>query len=196
MRPPPRSHHELPHGIAIAAPAFYVCTMPMIDPTGAGRGASAAHLKRLVGSWWKSRRQRKSGTFFRPKCKACGLDCASIEIIAPDALPVEWTVWPQDRREVFARYRVTSSYYLLYEGPGGSNGWVGNPISPECAATIIAAIANPTPEALKACGFYDGAGLCTECREFYCPDHWSISDTGYGVCPHGHGKSLDPHWHP
>jgi len=105
-------------------------------------------------------------------------------------------LWPQARREAFAKYRAASSHCLLYEGPGGSNGQVGDPISPERAAAVLAAIADPTPEALKACGFYDGAGLCAGCHEFYCPEHWSISDTGYGVCPRGHGKSLDPHWHP
>ncbi|HVA39876.1 MAG TPA: hypothetical protein VNF49_04380 [Candidatus Binataceae bacterium] len=170
--------------------------MSKIDLTDAEKGALVGHLKKLVGSWWNGRRQRKSRVLFQPECKECGLRCASIEIIAPDALPVEWAAWPQDRREAFARYRVASSHCLLYEGPGGSNGRVGDPISPERAAAVLAAIANPIPETLKACGFYDGAGLCTECREFYCPDHWSISATGYGVCPRGHGKSLDPHWHP
>lgn len=129
---------------------------------------------------------------FQPKCKECGRRCASIEVLAPAELPAEWGSWPQDRRDAFTKYRVASSHYLIYEGPGGSNGWVGNAISPEKADAILAAIANPTPEAMKACGFYDCAGLCTECREFYCPTHWSISATGYGFCPHGHGQSLDP----
>jgi hypothetical protein len=133
---------------------------------------------------------------FQPKCKECGASCASIEVLAPDELPAEWVSWEQARRDQFTTYRIPSSHYLIYEGPGGGNGWVGDPISPEEAAAILAAIANPTPEAMRACGFYDGAGLCTQCREFYCPKHWSISATGYGTCPRGHGKSLDPHWHP
>jgi hypothetical protein len=28
----------------------------------------------------------------------------------------------------------------------------------------------------------------------YCRRHWHLSDTGYGRCPHQHGKSLDPSW--
>jgi hypothetical protein len=30
----------------------------------------------------------------------------------------------------------------------------------------------------------------------YCARHWHLSQTGYGTCPLGHGKSLDPHWQP
>src|SRR5579863_9322108 len=124
---------------------------------------------------------------FQPKCKECGLRCASIEVTAPGELPAQWMAWPQARRDALTTYRTASSHYLLYEGPGGGNGHVGDAISPERAAAILAAIANPTPEAMAACGFYDGAGLCPQCREFYCPKHWSISATGYGTCPRGHG---------
>ena len=28
----------------------------------------------------------------------------------------------------------------------------------------------------------------------YCYRHWHVSESGYGYCPYGHGKSLDPHW--
>jgi hypothetical protein len=30
----------------------------------------------------------------------------------------------------------------------------------------------------------------------YCARHWHVSPIGYGHCPLGHGKSLDPHWQP
>jgi hypothetical protein len=26
--------------------------------------------------------------------------------------------------------------------------------------------------------------------------HWDVSSTGYGRCPRGQGRSLDPHWWP
>jgi hypothetical protein len=132
---------------------------------------------------------------FEPKCKQCGQRCASIEVLAPNELPAEWASWPQARRDLFTTHRKVNSHYLLYAGPGGSNGWVGDPISPERAAAVLAVIANPTPETLRA-DFYDRAGMCGECAEFYCPKHWSISDSGYGRCPRGHGQSLDPHWSP
>ena len=43
-------------------------------------------------------------------------------------------------------------------------------------------------------GFYDDAGFCQDCNAPYCYRHWHVSETGYGHCPAGHGKSLDPHW--
>ena len=43
-------------------------------------------------------------------------------------------------------------------------------------------------------GFYDDAGLCPDCDVPYCHQHWHVSESGYGYCPRGHGKSLAPHW--
>ena len=43
-------------------------------------------------------------------------------------------------------------------------------------------------------GFYDDAGFCQDCDVPYCYRHWQVSESGYGYCPRGHGKSLDPHW--
>jgi hypothetical protein len=40
------------------------------------------------------------------------------------------------------------------------------------------------------------AGFCPDCEVPYCHQHWHLSDTGYGYCPYGHGKDLDPHWSP
>ncbi len=134
---------------------------------------------------------------FRPKCKVCGHHCASIEVIAPYEHPMEWASWDQRRQSLFRKHRASASHYLLYEGPVGGNGWVGDAITEARATLIIAAFAaTPTPDKMQSTGICDGAGFCAECGEFYCPKHWSISETGYGVCPNGHGKSLDPHWHP
>ncbi len=133
---------------------------------------------------------------FRPKCSCCDRAAASIEVIAPQAEPAEWLSWTQERQQIFAKYRRANQFLLLYEGPGGSNGWVGDAITPERAQQIIAACASANPAAIRDAGFYDDAGFCAACGAFYCPTHWSISSTGYGVCPAGHGKSLDPHWYP
>jgi len=43
-------------------------------------------------------------------------------------------------------------------------------------------------------GFYDDAGFCQDCDAPYCYRHWHLSESGYGYCRRGHGKSLDPHW--
>lgn len=133
---------------------------------------------------------------FRPKCSRCEQAAASIEIIAPEAEPAEWLAWPEERRQIFRRYRKPEEFLFLYEGPGGSNGWAGDAISPEEAQRIIAACTSPSAATIRDAGLYDNAGFCVACGAFYCPEHWSISETGYGVCPAGHGKSLDPHWHP
>jgi hypothetical protein len=127
----------------------------------------------------------------------CRQPAATIEVIAPHTLPDEWQSWQEAQRAAFTTYRKSESYYLRYDGPGGSNGWVGNPIDRERAGLIIAAFSSPpTSEAIRATGFYDGAGFCERWSRFYCPEHWAISETGYGTCPKGHGKGLDPHWHP
>ena len=132
---------------------------------------------------------------FCPKCHNCGDPSARIEVIVPHELPVEWPSWPVERREIFDKYRVPTSPYLLYDGPGGHNGMIGDAITPERAAAIIAAFTGtPSAAKLQATGIHDGAGWCQLCQNFYCPAHWSISSTGYGHCPSGHGKSLDPHW--
>ena len=47
---------------------------------------------------------------------------------------------------------------------------------------------------VRTAGFYDDAGFCQDCDAPYCYQHWHVSESGYGHCPRGHGKSLDPHW--
>ncbi|MCL2011924.1 MAG: hypothetical protein FWG75_03950 [Cystobacterineae bacterium] len=134
---------------------------------------------------------------FRPKCKICEQPSATIEVIPPHALPTEWAFWEKDQRQAFAKYRISECYQLLYDGPGGSNGWVGDAIDLERAERIVAAFSNaPSAEAIRAAGFYDGAGFCAGCGCFYCPKHGSVSATGFWTCPRGHGKSVDFHWHP
>jgi hypothetical protein len=134
---------------------------------------------------------------FRPACMICGRPSATIEVIPPHMAPSEWAAWAEARREAFAKYRVAESHQLLYAGPGGSNGWVGDAIDPDRAAQIVAAFsAAPSAELIRAAGFSDAAGFCAHCGCFYCPKHWSVSATGFGRCARGHGKSLDPHWHP
>ncbi len=133
---------------------------------------------------------------FRPVCVICGGTCATIEVVPPHTFPAEWASWKEERQQTFTKYRDVEYHYLLYQGPGGSNGWVGDPIDRERAGRIVAAFVAPDADVIRAAGFDDGAGFCTGCGAFYCSGHWSLSATGFGTCPRGHGKSLDPHWHP
>ena len=41
--------------------------------------------------------------------------------------------------------------------------------------------------------FYDDAGFCRDYDAPYCYRHWHVSESSYGYCPRGHGKSLDSH---
>ena len=111
---------------------------------------------------------------YQPDCAVCGNASATIELLKDG----------QKTR-------------LIYKGPGGSNGNIGDIVSDKRADAISRAFMPPYVIAkIKAAGFYDDAGYCTRCKCFYCPAHWNISGTGGGKCPKGHFKSLDPHWSP
>lgn len=134
---------------------------------------------------------------FQPVCLICGQTSATVEVVPPHTQPDEWESWDDTRRQTFAKYRDPNSHQLLCSTPGGSNGWVGEAIDSELVDRIIAAFSGkPRAEAFQAAGFYDNAGFCAGCGAFYCEKHWSVSATGFGTCPQGHGKSLDSFWHP
>ncbi|MBI2811786.1 MAG: hypothetical protein HYX67_13295 [Candidatus Melainabacteria bacterium] len=67
----------------------------------------------------------------------------------------------------------------------------------EKAAATIKAFSNPpTRDSIRAADFFDNAGLCLECNDFYCYKHWNPSSSGCCTCPGDHGASLDPHRRP
>jgi hypothetical protein len=83
---------------------------------------------------------------------------------------------------------------LVFRGIEAGNG-SGDIIDAARADRVFAAFhPEPSPDLICA-EFYDGAGYCSACRDAYCSDHWHPV-SGYGTCPRGHGKSLDPHWSP
>ena len=45
---------------------------------------------------------------------------------------------------------------------------------------------------MRAAKIYDDASFCRQCGVAYCYEHWNAPSIGYGHCPQGHGKSLDP----
>ena len=128
------------------------------------------------------------------KCSKCDNWAAKIEITAPNKYPKDAGSWSKEERTRYERYRDFNKNYLTYTGPGGSSGRVGSPIDEEKKAALINAFAEPfDPIKLKE-QFYDMAGYCSGCEKFYCSTHWNANARGYGTCPNGHGKSLDPHW--
>jgi len=131
-----------------------------------------------------------------PPCAACGIPSARIELVAPGQLPAEWGQWPSTVQRSVLRQREPAQWYLLFKGVAAGNGY-GNPINASRAGRIAQAFRSPLCFAqVHTAGFYDDAGFCQNCDAPYCYRHWHVSEGGYGYCPRGHGKSLDPHWSP
>ena len=67
----------------------------------------------------------------------------------------------------------------------------GRPPGPPLGAgRIVQAFRPPLRFAqVRTAGFYDDAGFCQDCDAPYCYQHWRVSDTGYGYCPHGHART-------
>jgi hypothetical protein len=129
-----------------------------------------------------------------PPCAECGAPSARIELVAPGELPAQWEQWPSTVQGSISRGREPGQWYLLFKGIAAYNGY-GDPIDASCAGRIAQAFRPPLRFAqVHTAGFYDDAGFCQDCDAPYCYQHWHVSESGYGHCPRGHGKSLDPHW--
>jgi hypothetical protein len=127
-----------------------------------------------------------------PPCAACGTPSARVELVAPGQLPAEWEQWPRTVQDRIVRQREPGQWYLLFKGVAGYNGY-GDPIDASRAGRIAQAFRSPLCFAqVHTAGFYDDAGFCQDCDAQYCYHHWQVSESGYGYCPRGHGKSLDP----
>jgi hypothetical protein len=129
-----------------------------------------------------------------PSCAICGTPAARVELVAPGHLPAQWEQWPSTVQASILREREPAQWYLLVRGVATYNGY-GDPIDASRAGRIAQAFRLPLRFAqVHLAGFYDDAGFCQECDAPYCYRHWHVSGSGYGHCPCGHGKSLDPHW--
>jgi hypothetical protein len=129
-----------------------------------------------------------------PLCAACGAPATRIELVAPGQLLAQWEHWPATVRDSFLRCRGPGQWYLIRDGVASSNGY-GDPISAGEAGRIAQAFRPPLRyDQVATAGFYDDAGFCPDCDAPYCYRHWHVCQTGYGHCPAGHGKSLNPHW--
>ena len=128
-------------------------------------------------------------------CAACGTPAARIELVAPGQLPAQWDQWPSTAQASVTRDRQPGQWHLLVTGPAG-NGY-GDFVDTARAGQIAWAFRPPLRFAqVRTAGFYDDAGFCPGCDAPYCYRHWQVTESGYGSCPRGHGKSLDPHWSP
>jgi len=128
-----------------------------------------------------------------PPCAVCGTPSARVELVAPGRLPAEWEQWPRTVQDSIQRQRQPGQWHLLFKGVASCNGY-GDPIDASRAGRIAQAFRPPLHFARSTAVFYDDAGFCQDCDAPYCYHHWQVSGSGYGYCPRGHGKSLDPHW--
>ena len=129
-----------------------------------------------------------------PPCAACGASATRIEVVVPGQLPVGWDQWPGTVQASIMRQREPWQWYLRFQGIATCNGY-GDPIDASRAGRISRAFRPPLCFAqVHTAGFYDDAGFCQDCDAPYCYRHWNVSESGYGYCPRGHGRSLDPHW--
>lgn len=138
-----------------------------------------------------------TGVVAVPRCDACGAPASRVETVPPGAVPAGWDGWDDARRQLFVQHRDPGRWQLLLEGVVAGNGWVGDAIDEERAAVLHEAFREPLTHArVRTAGFHDDTGFCGQCDRAYCATHWHVSGSGYGRCPQGHGKSLDPHWSP
>jgi hypothetical protein len=129
-----------------------------------------------------------------PPCAECGNPSSRIELVAPGHRPAGWEQRPSTVQASILRRREPGQWYLLFKGVAANNGY-GDLIGASEAGQIAWAFRPPLCFAqVHTAGFYDDAGFCQDCDAPYCYRHWHVSRSGYGHCPRGHSKSLDPHW--
>ena len=116
---------------------------------------------------------------------------ARVEVVAPGLVARRMEAGPCAARAGAAAR--PGQWYLLVKGVATCNGY-GDPIDATRAGQIAWASGLPVFAQVHTAGFYDDAGFCPDCDAPYCYRHWHVSESGYGYCPRGHGKSLDPHW--
>jgi hypothetical protein len=109
-----------------------------------------------------------------PVCAVCGKRASHVEL----------------RRE-------DEGWRFIYDGIEAGNGG-GHIVSDDRAILLTEAFTNPPHFDLmrRADLHLDNAGFCQGCRVPYCFTHWNPTTSGWGTCPRGHGKGLDPHWSP
>ena len=140
---------------------------------------------------------REKGLVIEPPCAVCGVPTARIELVPPHGRPRRWPELSEGLRFAFLQYHEPTNWTFIYAGPGGGNG-LGDDIDVNRAMQIRRAFREPLRYlSIRGADLHDDAGFCAECGNPYCYEHWNSGGaTGYGTCPHGHGKSLDLHWHP
>jgi hypothetical protein len=96
-------------------------------------------------------------------------------------------------RATILRQRQPGQWYLLFEGIAACNGY-GGPIDVRWAGQIAQAFQPPCASPKSTPPGSTTTRFCRDRDAPYCYYHRHVPETGYGYCPHGHGKSLNLHW--
>jgi hypothetical protein len=166
---------------------------PLIPGVTATAPPTPSSARRVPGRGHNLFRRQASWQPRRASCAGSRRPTSSWSL--PGQLPAGWDQWDHDRCDAFQRRRDPGRWHLLFEGVAAGNGWGGDPIDASRAARIAEEFRQAwTYAQVHTAGFHDDAGFCGECDAAYCYRHWQVSDIGFGHCPRGHGKSLDPRW--
>ena len=126
------------------------------------------------------------------RCAVCGGKAARVQLVAPFERPSDWQQWTQEQQDRFERRRNEHDWWFILSGVAAGNGF-GTAIDYEEAARFTAAFAQPLRYAtVHTSGLFDNAGFCEDCDTPYCAEHWNLTGAGFGRCPAGHSKTLDP----
>jgi hypothetical protein len=129
-----------------------------------------------------------------PRCAICGIDSTRVETVAPGQVLARWDKLPRIIQDGIIQARRPGMWHLIAIGPADGSLY-GVPIDAARAGQIAWALRPPLRFAqVHQAGLHDDAGFCDRCDAAYCYYHWNAIDSGYGWCPRGHGKSLDPNW--
>jgi hypothetical protein len=131
-----------------------------------------------------------------PPCAACGNPAARVEIVPPGQLPAGWDQQPGTAPGRRVQEPDPEQWYLLRHGIA-ADGSYGRAVPGTAAGQLAWALRSPLRYAqVRTAGFRDDVGFCPGCEVPYCCRHWHLAGTGYGHCPYGHPRDLDPRWSP
>src|SRR3546814_1981125 len=112
-------------------------------------------------------------------------------------MPVGSEDWPPELRELFISRRAPGAWRSIYSGVVAGNGRLGDDEDPSVIAKYRAAFSEPRSyERVHQAGLYDNGGFCDECDAPFCAGHWNVNSAGFGSCPSGPRRGLEPHWSP
>jgi hypothetical protein len=129
-----------------------------------------------------------------PPCAACGTPSVRVELVAPGQVPAEWDQWPAPCRPASCGDARRDSGICCSKAslPTTATATPSTPAEP-AGSPRHSGLPCTSPRSTPP-GSTTMQVFCQDCDAPYCYRHWHVTESGYGYCPHGHTKSLDPRW--